>query len=231
MITRIAAAVTASLVTALAWAVTGVTANWQGCTPSTTPRVYFGNHVSHGDFVLIWSVLPTSVRRLTRPVAGADYWGRDAVRKFLGGTVFNAVLIDRDPAERRDDPIAVMAASLDAGSSLILFPEGTRNMTDHRLLPFKSGLFHLARSRPEIELVPVWIENLNRVLPKGALLPVPILCTVTFGTPIRLHDGEGKPAFLERASAELLALSPNDYRHQPRATPEIQTDSQSRDEL
>ncbi len=99
-----------------------------------------------------------------------------------------------------------MAAALDASASLILFPEGTRNLTESRLLPFKAGLYHLAALRPEIDLVPVWIENLNRVLPKGALLPVPLLCTVTFGTPMRLQPNEPKSTFIARAEAALVAL-------------------------
>ena len=37
-------------------------------------RVYYANHCSHGDFVLIWAALPDALRQHTRPVAGADYW-------------------------------------------------------------------------------------------------------------------------------------------------------------
>ena len=118
------------------------------------------------------------------------------------------MLIDRNPTTREDDPIALMAASLDAGTSLILFPEGTRNTTDERLLRFKSGLFHLANARPQVELIPVWIENLNRVMPKGEFVPIPLLCTVTFGAPLRLQEGEDKAAFLERARSALLAAAP-----------------------
>lgn len=207
MIARFLAAATAKLITAMAWVVTGVTANWQGCTPSASPRVYYANHASHGDFVLIWSVLPTFLCRRTRPVAGADYWQRDRPRRYIGSRVFNAVLIERDPARRAADPIQEMADALQAGSSLILFPEGTRNMTGQQLLPFKSGLFHLARRCPQVEFVPVWIEHLNRVLPKGEIIPVPLLCTVTFGAPIRLVQGEEKAAFLDRARDGLLALA------------------------
>ncbi|WP_366657730.1 lysophospholipid acyltransferase family protein [Fodinicurvata sp. EGI_FJ10296] len=206
MIARFLAAATAKLITAMAWVVTGVTANWQGCTPSASPRVYFANHGSHGDFVLIWSVLPALLRRRTRPVAGADYWQRDWVRRYIGASVFNALLIERDRTGRSTDPVQQMTDVLQAGSSLILFPEGTRNTTDERLLPFRGGLYHLARRCPEVEFVPVWIEHLNRVLPKGEVIPVPLLCTVTFGAPIRLLPGEEKSAFLDRARDGLLAL-------------------------
>jgi 1-acyl-sn-glycerol-3-phosphate acyltransferase len=201
-------ALAAVAVTSFARIVTGVRGNWRDCAPDPRPRVYFANHNSHGDFVLIWTVLPPALRRLTRPVAGADYWNVSPLRRFFGTRVFRAVLIDRNPTTREDDPIALMAASLDAGMSLILFPEGTRNTTDERLLPFKSGLYHLANSRPQVELIPVWIENLNRVMPKGEFVPIPLLCTVTFGAPLRLQEGEDKAAFLERARSALLAAAP-----------------------
>ncbi|MFN3527179.1 MAG: lysophospholipid acyltransferase family protein, partial [Paracoccus sp. (in: a-proteobacteria)] len=139
-----------------------------------------------------------------RPVAGADYWQRGRLRRFIGAEVFNAVLNDRTSADRGADPVAQMAAVLDEGSSLILFPEGTRNMTDEPLLPFKTGLFHLARTRPDIDLVPVWIENLNRVLPKGAVIPVPLMCRVNFGPALRLAEDETKDAFLQRSRDALL---------------------------
>jgi 1-acyl-sn-glycerol-3-phosphate acyltransferase len=198
---------TSAAVTAFARLMTGVRPDWRGCEPDGAQRIYFANHASHGDFVLIWSVLPKELRDRTRPVAGADYWRKSRLRAFLGGEVFKAVLIERQADARTQDPVAQMAAALDAGDSLILFPEGTRNMTDAPLLPFKSGLYNLALARPAVELVPTWIDNLSRVLPKGEFLPLPLLCSVTFGTPMRPGDGEDRKAFLERARTELLALS------------------------
>ena len=120
--------------------------------------------------------------------------------------MFNAVLIDRRPEARTDDPVTQMVAALDQGSSLILFPEGKRNTSDTTLLAFKSGLYHLACARPEVDLVPVWIANLNKVMPKGEIIPVPLICTLTFGAPLRLLADEPKGTFLSRASDELLSL-------------------------
>ncbi|WP_108484214.1 lysophospholipid acyltransferase family protein [Oceaniglobus ichthyenteri] len=190
-------------------AITAVQAVWTGIDPTRQrQRVYFANHASHGDFILIWSALPPRLRRQVRPVAGAEYWEQGRLRRFIGSDVFNAVLITRNAAERTNDPIAQMAGALDDGASLILFPEGTRNQTDEVLLPFKSGLFHLARTRPDIDLVPVWIENLNRVLPKGAFIPVPLMCNVNFGAALHLTENETKAEFLQRSRDALLSLSP-----------------------
>ena len=175
----------------LARVITGVRGSWQGGPPDARPRLYFANHASHGDFILIWTALPRLLRRAARPVAAADYWLHGRIRRFIVERVFRAVLIDRQAAAH-EDPIARMVAALDAGASLIFFPEGTRNLTEQRLLPFKAGLYHLARARPAVELVPVWIENLNRVMPKGELVPIPLLCTVTFGAPLRLAEGEAR---------------------------------------
>jgi 1-acyl-sn-glycerol-3-phosphate acyltransferase len=192
--------------------VTGVRGNWQGCMPEARPRIYFANHASHGDFVLIWTVLPRAIRSRARPVAAADYWLKGRLRRFVVERVFRAVLIDRHAVALESDPIGRMVAALDGGGSLIFFPEGTRNTTAERLLPFKSGLYHLARARPDVELVPVWIENLNRVMPKGELVPIPLLCTVTFGSPLALANGEAKAEFNQRSHAALLALAPGKDR-------------------
>jgi 1-acyl-sn-glycerol-3-phosphate acyltransferase len=198
----------ASVLTGLARLVTGVRSEWRGCAPEAQLRVYFANHNSHLDFVLIWSVLPRALREVTRPVAGADYWLKGKLRRLLGERVFKAVLIDRTAVTHDVHPVTRMVTALDQGASLILFPEGTRNLTEARLLPFKSGLYHLAKAKPDVELVPVWIENLNRVMPKGEIVPIPLLCTVTFGAPLQVAAGEDKGVFLERARAALLAVAP-----------------------
>jgi hypothetical protein len=188
-------------------AVTGAQARWIGCAPAPVQRIYFGNHNSHADFALIWASLPYDLRVKTRPVAGADYWEKGRLRSYLIHEVLRGVLIERGGHERTRDPIDIIVEALDRGDSLIVFPEGTRNMTDEILLPFKSGIYRVASRRPDVELVPVWMENLGRVLPKGEFIPVPLLCSVNFGAPLRLQPGEEKQAFLDRAKRSLLDLA------------------------
>lgn len=206
------ARLTGAAISIFARFMTAPRAIWQGIEPVPSQRVYFANHTSNGDFVLLWTVLPAPLRRRTRPVAALDYWLKSPIRAFIGREVFNAVLIDRRPEHRTEDPVTQMVAALDQGSSLIIFPEGQRNTSDVALLPFKSGLYHLAKARPGVDLVPVWIANLNRVMPKGEVIPVPLICTLTFGAPIHLAEDEAKDAFLARASQALLDCRPETER-------------------
>ncbi|MFU8925738.1 lysophospholipid acyltransferase family protein [Acinetobacter puyangensis] len=185
---------------------TGARSLWLGCKPELKQRIYYANHNSHIDFVLLWSSLPTSIRRQTRPVAASDYWQSNALRQFLIQDVFHGITIARH-RESGQDPLQPVIDALNDGDSVIFFPEGTRNLDEDRiLLPFKSGLFHLSQRFPEVELVPVWITNLNRVMPKGAFIPLPLLSTVAFGTPLDTQHLLDKTAFLHRAEQQLLAL-------------------------
>lgn len=206
---QILARITASAIIGFSRFITAVKGFWPGGVPHRGQAIYFANHTSNGDFILLWTVLG-ALRRKARPVAAADYWLSTPLKRFIGQNVFNAVLIDRDPETRTHDPIEQMLDALDEGSSLIIFPEGTRNASDEVLLPFKAGLFHLSEKRPDVPLVPAWIENLNRVLPKGEVIPVPFICTVKFGAAIQLEKGEEKPGFLTRAEKMVLALRPEE---------------------
>ena len=185
---------------------TGATCRWVGCTPTDKQRVYFANHTSNLDFVLLWASLPHSIRTKTRPIAAHDYWTRNRLRLALADKIFHAVLIERKRVTRTNNPIAPMLAALSDGFSLIIFPEGGR--TSNEPAAFKNGIFHLARARPDLEFVPVYIQNLNRVLPKGEVLPIPILCSVHFGSPIYLEPNEEKVGFVQRAHNAVLELAP-----------------------
>ncbi len=275
---------------------TGSQARWYGCPPKAEQRIYFANHQSHADLVMIWAALPQELRSITRPIAARDYWTKSPFRQWLTTAVFNAVYVDRvsgtsgqrpapeappqppvqatagaplpasaepapptapplpaqpeppvpgplpaqgtlegflaqsapapaeplapaadpgqpvrpDPEALRaalpaDDPLAPLVQALESGDSIVIFPEGTRGHGDEPQ-PFKSGLYRLAQMFPQVVLVPAWIHNVQRVMPKGEVVPVPILCSVTFGAPIELGAGEERRAFLDRARRAVIAL-------------------------
>lgn len=179
---------------------------WVGCEPSARQRIYFANHGSHLDTVLMWAAIPKVFRRTTHPVAAADYWGKDKFRRSIAIGLLNSVLVNRSGAATGEDPLAPLEAELARGHSLIIFPEGTRG-GDTLPGPFKSGLYRLAQRHPDVELVPVYLENLARAFPRGAFLPVPISCRVRFGTPLQLEPGEDKTGFLARARDAVIALA------------------------
>lgn len=191
--------------------ISGATVEWR-CDPDAgAQRIYFANHSSHLDFVVIWSALPAHIRGSVRPVAGRDYWERGTIRRWLAGRVFRAVLVDRGPggaqssAENARAAIEHMAREMGNRQSLIVFPEGTRS-PNGEIGPFKSGLYHLFRLRPDAELIPVHLENLNRILPKGEMLPVPMVSRVVFGPRLRISADEQKDEFLAKARTALLEL-------------------------
>ena len=194
----------AGLLASLAKLITGANSRWIDCPADPRQRLYFANHTSHLDFVALWAALPEPIRVQTRPVAAREYWMRNGMRSFLATNVFQSVLVSRTEAAGRN-LLSPLLDELERGSSLILFPEGTRGNGDE-VGEFKSGLYHLCRSNPDIEAVPVYLENLNRILPKGEFLPVPLLSRVTFGPPIRPQVDEGKSEFLERARGALCRL-------------------------
>ena len=236
---------------------TGSQARWYGCPPKAEQRIYFANHQSHADIVMIWAALPEELRVITRPIAAKDYWANTPVKRWITTEVFHAVYVDRGqaaapppspapPPERvepsmepvgaiqlplvppdeaepqppvqpepvaappasaldSNDPLTPLVEALKSGDSIIIFPEGTRGNTGEPQ-KFKSGLYALAKMFPDVVLVPAWIDNIQRVMPKGEVVPVPILCSVTFGAPMQVQEGEERRPFLERARAAVLAL-------------------------
>ena len=195
----------ASALVGLVQLLVGAYPRWVGCAPEPRQRIYFANHTSHVDTIALWAALPRQLRERTHPVAARDYWGT-GFRRYIAINTLRAVLIDRTREDKTTDPLEPLLRVLAEGESLILFPEGTRG-PGALPGPFKSGLYRLAQAMPRVELVPVYLENLHRSLPRGAFLPIPLTCTVRFGAPLGTVAGETKEAFLERARAEVVKLS------------------------
>ena len=202
----------AGVIAGAARLISGVNARWVDSAPDPRQTVYFANHTSHLDFVVLWSSLPPEIRTRTRPVAAQDYW-ENGLRRAVAVNVFGAVLVARrlagqegqaasgDPKQAIEDMVDAMGSD----NSLILFPEGTRG-TGEEVAAFKSGLYYLCQQRPGLRLVPGYLDNLNRILPKGEFLPVPFISRLTFGPALTLAPDEPKAAFLTRAREALCRL-------------------------
>jgi 1-acyl-sn-glycerol-3-phosphate acyltransferase len=197
---------------------TGAQARWHGCPPKAEQRIYFANHQSHADLVMIWAALPAELRGITRPIAAKDYWTKSPFRQWITTEVFNAVYVERerkpDETGTFSDPLEPLMDALAKGDSIIIFPEGTRG-TEELPARFKSGLYNLALKFPHVVLIPAWINNIQRLLPKGEVVPVPVLCSVTFGAPIKIARNEDTvlgetiedhAAFAKRARDAVIAL-------------------------
>ena len=199
------ARIIAELLFAVTRFVVGGQPRWRGCEPSHEQRIYFANHASHLDTIILCAAMPSYLRATTHPVAAADYWGTGPIQRFIALNVLNAVLVERAGSR---DPLAPMREALDKGESLIIFPEGTRR-TDALPGQFRAGLYHLAKEFPEAQLIPVYLTNLARAYPKGAILPAPISSAAHFGTRVARKDNENKAEFLARAQAAIIALADN----------------------
>ncbi len=188
----------------LARLITGAQGHWHGCPPKAEQRIYFANHQSHFDWVLLWAALPQDLRATTRPIAARDYWTSSLLKHWITREIFNAVYVSRQRTDD-EDPLEPLMQALHSGDSLVIFPEGTRGHAADPA-PFKAGLYHLAMAFPKVQMVPAWIANVQRVMPKGEVIPVPLLCSVTFGAPLQVLAGEDKGAFLQRARDAVIAL-------------------------
>jgi 1-acyl-sn-glycerol-3-phosphate acyltransferase len=183
---------------------TGSQARWHGCPPKAEQRIYFANHQSHADLVMIWAALPKELRSVTRAIAARDYWTKTPFRQWLTSAVFNVIYVSRE-RNSTEDPLEPLLEALSNGDSIILFPEGTRGYAEEPQA-FKAGLYNLATQFPSVVLIPAWINNVQHVLPKGEVVPVPVLCSVTFGAPMQVLPGEDRHAFGIRARQAVVSL-------------------------
>ncbi|MGL4942612.1 MAG: lysophospholipid acyltransferase family protein [Thermoguttaceae bacterium] len=183
----------------------GASVRWYDCQPDVCQRIYFANHTSHLDALVIWASLPHPIRKRTRMVAAQDYWDAGPIRRYISRRLFNAILIERENVKIHNTPVNVMIREMGDHYAIIMFPEGGRGEGE-TVGEFKSGLYHMGRRRPDIELIPIYIDNMNRILPRGRTLPVPMLSRIIFGPPIWLEKDETKEAFLARAREAVIQL-------------------------
>ena len=169
-----------TLFTLLTRLLVGAYPQWQGCAPSRTQRIYFANHSSHMDAIVIWSSLPAELRAKTRPVAAKDYWEKGALRRRIAIKELKVVLIDRHHTAHAN-PLDPLIQALHEGSSLIIFPEGTR-VPPGEHVKFKTGGARLAAATVA-PILPVAL-NSGVCWPKNSIAKIPGTITVSIGKPI-----------------------------------------------
>ncbi|GAB3624004.1 lysophospholipid acyltransferase family protein [Mariniluteicoccus endophyticus] len=171
------------------------------------PCVLYANHSSHLDFLTLWALLPGDERRRVRPVAAADYWG-SGWKAAAAQRLFNPLLVERGkggPAQPRrpGGQVDRLCEALDAGDSLAIFPEGTRG-DGERIADFQAGIARIAAARPDVPIIPVALANVGRILPKGSVVPVPVLVSATFLPPVVRGADEAEAGYLARARQALV---------------------------
>jgi 1-acyl-sn-glycerol-3-phosphate acyltransferase len=171
--------------------------------PGSDPFILVANHSSHLDTAALLSLFPVSRLRRIRPCAAADYFERTRTIAFLSRTLFNILPIHRGQPRGEEHPVRRMREALERGESLLLFPEGTRGRGPE-MAPFKPGIACLVEQLPQVPVVPAYLVNMGRALPKGEFLPVPFFCEVHIGAPLRLAGTREEILGALRAAVEAL---------------------------
>ncbi len=180
-----------------------------GIPPNVLPELPFvviANHSSHLDTMVIWAAVPSGIRSRLRPAGAADYWLATPLRRWFFSTILSGMAIERQHVSRANNPIDDLAETLRSGNGVLIFPEGTRSR-DGSLQPFKSGVYHLVRAMEQpTPVLPIGLQNLQRIMPKGEVLPIPLLCTLRLGETIFLDPDESKEMFLNRCQSAIQRL-------------------------
>ena len=179
---RFQAAFTAVLLRPFLAMFIGIRVSGRAHLPEADPFILVANHSSHLDTAALLSLFPVSRLRRIRPCAAADYFEATASRSFVSRWLFNVLPIRRTRDATGEDPIATMREALARGESLVLFPEGTRG-SGAEMAPFRHGVAVLSEQMPNVPIVPVYLVNMGRSLPKGEFLPIPLFCEVRIGPP------------------------------------------------
>ncbi len=173
--------------------------------PADDPFILVANHASHLDTASLLALFPLRRLATIRPVAAADYFERNSLRSWLGRRLFNILPIARERITPENNPLARMSAAIASGESLILFPEGTRG-SGAEIGRFKTGVAHLVERCPGVPIVPAYLANMGRALPKGDWVPVPFLCEIRIGP--ELFPNGSREEIVEQLERAVRALRP-----------------------
>ena len=166
--------------------------------------ILIANHNSHMDTMALMSAIPSRFVHRVHPIAARDFFGVSLFSRILMRYLVNATLIRRDREDPERDPIDDMDKMLKKKRSLILYPEGSRGIAG-KMSDFKRGLGYLVQRNPNISVIPVYLENIYKTLPKGKKLILPYNCSIKFGKPIKFNSLE-MDDILKTAEKEMLKI-------------------------
>lgn len=169
--------------------------------PKQGAFILVANHSSHLDTAAILSLFSWRQLAKVRPIAAADYFEKSHIRSWLSHTFFNILSIERCHISRGCNPIDKLKIALDQGETLIIFPEGTRSKNGE-IGPFHAGIVHLIKDYPHLPVIPVYLSNMYRALPKGEFILIPFFCEARIGSPVSLA-GNKEEAIARLREAEL----------------------------
>lgn len=143
---------------------------------SHRPCVFILNHQSYADFLIATKL----IRKGARGVAKKELQKMPIIGQMLmaSGTIF----LDRENKEKSIEALQPAVDSLKNGTSVVIFPEGTRSY-DYTLGKFKKGAFHLAM-QAEVPLIPIVLKNAHDAMPRGKNVFKPTLVEVVVLEPI-----------------------------------------------
>jgi 1-acyl-sn-glycerol-3-phosphate acyltransferase len=139
-----------------------------------------------------------------RPVAAMDYFYSSSLRGWFADQIVGIIPVKRGSGKEGGNPLLLAEQALDRGEILVIFPEGTRGEPE-TLQAFKKGIGHLAKARPKVPIVPVFMHGLGKALPRGSALLVPFNVTVSVGE--ALHGKESYDVFVAELEAAMTALA------------------------
>lgn len=151
------------------------------------PVIFAANHTSHLDTTLILSSLPSTVRRKTVVAAAADYFFDRSWKAAASSLLLGAIPVERSRVNRQSADIA--ATLIDDGWNLVIFPEGGRS-PDGWGQEFRGGAAYLAK-RCGVPVIPIHLEGVRAIFPKGSTKIRPGRTTIRFGSPMFPKAGSG----------------------------------------
>ena len=172
--------------------------------PSSGPAVIVANHNSHLDTLMLMTLLPMRMLSRIHPVAAEDYFLKNRFLAWFVVNIIGVIPIKRKYIPGKPDPLIPVYDAIEDKRILIVFPEGSRGEPEH-MAAFKKGIAHLTRHFPDVPVVPVFMHGLGKTLPKGKYIPVPHICDVVIGEPLKGETDVN--LFMEKLQSSFETLS------------------------